>query len=470
MAGRTTTVIAVWACAALALAGSPAPAQQPGGSATDLLTGSADKQTDSPTGDKPNPTPLVKVPDWASVHFQTTVIGQGNWPFRSPYEGPLSLRPNLNYRSTETTTLFLAGRLWDGAEVVFNPEVSGGVGVSGSAGLAGFPNGEATRVGVPQPTPYFARLYWQQTLALGTETEAVPDGPSQVAGRRPVDRLVVRIGKMAATDQFDDNEFSHDPRTEFMNWSLMYNGAWDYPANVRGYTYGGTIELNRADWSLRYGVFAEPATANGAPIDPHILRAQGQVAEVEQRYKLGDLAGNIRGLMFLNRANMGNYTLALAADPAAPDITSVRAYRIKYGFGLSWDQQVTADAGVFARFGWNDGRTESWAFTEIDRTISCGFLVKGKRWGRPADTLGIAAVVNGLSDAHRAYLAAGGVGFIIGDGRLNYAPEAILEGFYNWKFAPGLTLGLGTQGVLNPAYNADRGPVALAAVRLHAEY
>jgi high affinity Mn2+ porin len=422
-----------------------------------------DKDKDKGKDEKPEPT-------WYSIHGQATVVYQGNGKFRSPYSGTRSFQSILDTATTETTTLYLAARILQGSELVFNPEVAGGAGLSGTSGIAGFPNGEATRVGLPAPTPYVARLYWKQTIGLGGETEKVEDGPSQVAGERDVDRITFRIGKMAATDAVDDNRYSHDPRTQFMNWSLMYNGAWDYPANVRGYTYGGTVELNRKDWAVRYGIFAEPVEANGADLDPHVLRAHGQVVEWEQRYEWMTRPGKLRFLGFWNTADMGNYRLALQQNPLQPDVTLTRTYRTKYGFGFNWEQEYTDDVGLFARAGWNDGQTETWAFTEIDQTVSAGLVIKGKRWCRPDDKLGFAVVFNGLSDAHRDYLAAGGVGFIVGDGRLNYGWEQIAETYYDFQIRPGADLGLGLQGVNHPGYNRDRGPLALVAMRLHFEF
>src|SRR5262249_13128986 len=248
-----------------------------------------------------------------SVHGQATVVSQGNWKFRSPYEGPNSLPPLLSYRTTNTDTLFLAGRVWSGGVVVFNPEVAGGTGIGHTLGLAGFPNGEATRIGTIAPTPYVARLLLRQTFDLGGDPEKVEAGPNQLAGTRDTDRITVSIGKMAATDVFDDNRFSHDPRTQFLNWSLMYNGAWDYPANVRGYTYGFVIDGNTRYLALRYGAFAEPAVAQGQEFDPHFLRANGQIVELEERWCLDDRPGKLREWAFLNHAHMGNYREALAA-------------------------------------------------------------------------------------------------------------------------------------------------------------
>jgi high affinity Mn2+ porin len=408
--------------------------------------------------------------EWYSVHGQGTIVSQGNWKFRSPYIGPNSLLPILNYRTTETATLYLDTRLWRGGEVVFNPEIAGGRGLSNSLGMAGFPNGEATRAGVPEPTPYVARLFLRQTFSLDGDPERVEAGPNQLAGTRDIDRITVSLGKFAATDFFDDNRYSHDPRTQFLNWSLMYTGAWDYPANVRGYTYGGVIDFNTRYLALRYGAFGEPKEANGADIDPRFLKANGHIVELEERYELGDHPGKLREWAFLNHAHMGKYRDALELMPVNPDITLTRAYRFKYGFGFNVEQELAKDFGVFARVGWNDGQSESWAFTEIDRTVAAGLQFKGGLWRRPKDEAGLAVVFNGLSDAHRDYLAAGGIGFIIGDGRLNYAPEEILELYYNWELHEGINVTADFQGVNHPAYNADRGPVAIAAIRVHFAY
>lgn len=407
---------------------------------------------------------------WYSIHEQGTIVTMKHNEFTSPYMGPLSLLPKEPSATTETATVFADTKLWQGADLVFNPEISGGTGFSGTSGIAGFPNGEATRVGVPDPTPYIARLYLRQVWDFEGESEKVDDDANQIAGVRSVDRLTFVVGKLSAEDFFDNNVYSHDPRTQFLNWSLMYNGAWDYPANVRGYTYGFAWDLNTQYWAWRYGVFAEPAFANGAPIDPHVLKANGQVSELEERYWLGDLPGHIRELVYLNHANMGNYGEALAESPVDPSVIATRSYRFKYGWGMSWDQALTPELGAFGRLGWNDGHTESWAFTEIDRTASLGLLLKGQRWHRPQDTVGLAGVINGLDGAHRDYLAAGGLDFSIGDGALRYGPEEILETFYNWQVVQGISVALDSQFVDHPAYNADRGPVFVFGLRVHLEH
>jgi high affinity Mn2+ porin len=405
--------------------------------------------------------------EWYSVHGQATDVSQGNWKFRSPYVGTNSLLPILSLRTTATTTLFLDTRLWQGAELIFNPETSGGRGLSNTLGLAGFPNGEATRVGALEPTPYVARLFLRQTFSLDGDPEKVEAGPNQLAGYRDIDRITISVGKFSAEDFFDDNRYSHDPRTQFLNWSLMYTGAWDYPANTRGYTYGGSIDFNTRYLAVRYGIFGEPKEANGQDIDPRLLMANGQILETEERWELGDHPGKLREWAYLNHAHMGKYREALAEMPVNPDITATRAYRFKYGFGLSLEQELSKDFGVFARAGWNDGQSESWAFTEIDATVALGMQLKGTRWRRPEDTVGLAAVCNGLSNAHRDYLAAGGLGFIIGDGRLHYAPEEILEVYYDWQLPKGINVAADFQGVNHPAYNQDRGPVAIFALRVH---
>jgi high affinity Mn2+ porin len=425
-----------------------------------------EKETSKPADDKEK----EAAEPWYSAHAQATMVTQDHSRFHSPYQGANSLLPVESSATSITGTLFLDFRLWEGGELVFNPEMSGGRGLSNVLGVAGFPNGEITRVGVVEPTPYFARLFVRQTFPLGDEREKVDDAVNQITGTRPVDRFTVVVGKLAATDWVDDNRYSHDPRTQFLDWALMYNGAWDYPANVRGYTYGIGLEYNTAHWAWRYGVFAEPSIANGAPLDPHILKAQGQVMELEERYKLWDKPGKVRFLAYLNHAHMGNYDDALALMPVNPDITSTEAYRYKYGFGLNIEQELTKDLGLFSRLGWNDGHSESWAFTEIDRTGALGLLLKGTCWRRPNDQLGVAGVVNGLSGPHRAYLAAGGLGFILGDGQLSYDPETILETFYNFTIRQGIVVTADCQEIFNPADNTARGPVFVGSLRVHLEY
>jgi high affinity Mn2+ porin len=255
-----------------------------------------------------------------------------------------------------------------------------------------------------------------------------------------------------------------------MNWSLMYNGAWDYSANVRGYSYGIALELNQKWWALRYGIMAEPKFANAGPLDPRFLDAHGQALEWLGRYQLWDHPGNVRLLSYVNRAHMGDYREALLEMPVDPDVALTRSYRFKYGFGLSWDQELTKDLGVFSRLGWSDGHTETWAFTPIDRTASLGMLLKGRLWRRPDDVIGLGGALNGIAKDHRDYLAAGGLDFSIGDGRLNYGLEEILEVFYDMQLYKGIFITADFQEIGNPAYNRDRGPVSAFTLRVHTEF
>jgi high affinity Mn2+ porin len=414
-----------------------------------------------------------KNPAWYSAHAQATMVTESHDVFPSPYIGPNSLLPHDIAPTSLTATLFLDARLWQregySADLVFNPELAGGQGFSNVMGIAGFPNEEITRVGVPQPTPYIARLYLRQVWGLGGEQETMKDQLNQIAGKQDVDRFTLIVGKLPATDIADDNRYAHDARTQFLNWALTYNGAWDFPANVRGYTYGIALEYHTRDWTLNYGIFAEPEYANGAPLDPHFLKANGQVLELEERYQAGGRPGTVRVLGYLNLAHMGNYRQALAEMPVDPDVTQTRATRAKYGFGLNFDQEVSDDLGLFGRLGWDDGQEETWAFTEIDATASLGLVLRGTRWHRPGDRVGLAYVLNGLSDAHKDYLAAGGLGFIIGDGRLNYGLEQIMEMYYRFQILAGMGVGFDFQEIFNPAYNRDRGPVSVFSLVAHIE-
>jgi high affinity Mn2+ porin len=355
-------------------------------------------------------------------------------------------------------------------DLYFDPEIAGGRGDSGVYGLGAPPNGDITRVGNPTPTPYVARVYLQRYFALGCETEKVESAPNQLAGDIPVSRITLAVGKMAASDWFDQNRYAHDPRTQFMNWALMYNPAWDYPADVRGYSWGGVVEWNERNFALRYGIFAEPDVANGAEYDDNLSQAHGQSLELELRYKLCDRPGKARGMVYVNNADMGNYREALILSPVNPDVTQTRSYSVKYGFCLSLEQEFTDLLGGFMRLGWSDGQTETWAYTECDQTLSLGVTLKGKRWGRPQDEVGVGVALDGLSPDHTAYLAAGGLGFELGDGRLAYGPESVLEAYYRMELSKSLAVSPDLQLIQNPGYNTDRGPLFIAAVRVHAEF
>jgi high affinity Mn2+ porin len=410
--------------------------------------------------------------DW-SLHEQATAIFQGHEPFSSLYQGSNSLYPGSEGRTSFTSTLFLGRRLWQGGALFVNPELLAGQGFSHTLGMAGFPNGEIYRVDSPSPKIVLSRLYFQQVWGLGQATEKKESDQNQLAGAVSIERITFVAGKFSLADFFDNNTYSHDPRTQFMNWALFTNGSWDYPADTRGYTYGFYTEYNRASWAVRAATVMVPRQANQLILDPNIANAHGDQIEFENRYHVQEHPGAFRLLGWMNHAHMGNYQAAVADAVSlgtTPDITTTRSYSQKYGFGINIEQELMNNLGFFTRAGWDDGRTETWAFTEIDRTAQAGFSLKGTSWNRPEDVLASAYGINGLSPDHRAYLAAGGIGFLIGDGKLNYAPEQIWETYYALKLCPHVTLTPDIQLAKNPAYNADRGPVLVGAIRLHAEF
>ena len=406
-----------------------------------------------------------------SLHLQSTWIDQAHAAFDSPYEGPNSLTGDSQAERTFSFSLFLGYRLLASTEVYYEPEVFQGHGLSNTLGMAGFPNGEAVKAAFPNLHYNTSKAFIRQTFGLGGEKEKVEDGPNQVAGSVDVDRIILTVGKFASSDFFDDNAYSHDTRSQFLNWSLWESAAWDYPADVVGYTSGFVAEWNTKDWRLHYGLFMEPTVSNGARMDTHILDAHGQILQFDWRYSIGNLTGTLRPFVFWNEARMGSYADALASPDIATALTASRAYRSKAGFGLSWDQQLTADIGAFVRLSWDDGKTESFAFTEVDRSAAAGLSADGSRWGRKDDAIGLAGVVNAISKVHQQYLAAGGLGILIGDGQLpHYGAERIVEAYYSAALTKGLKVSFDGQVLGNLAYNRDRGPATVLAVRLHAQF
>jgi len=419
-----------------------------------------------------DPAPAPAPERW-NLYWQATSIGQYHGSFHSPYSGPFSLLAHPEAEASLTTTLFLGWRPFRDTQVYFDPEIAGGRGFSSTAGVANFPNGEMPRVSTATPKPYPARLYITQDFGFGDAREAVESDENQLAGSRPVTRYSIAAGRFAVTDFFDGNRYTHDPRTQFMGWGVMYNGAWDYPADTRGYTWGWVHEFHARRWSLRYASVAEPRVPNGLRIDRRLLRDHGDAFEGEIRGKLGGHDGAVRILHYRNHTDSGSYADALrvaAQSGATPDVEAVhRAGTLKYGFGLSADQEIAAGIGVFVRLGWNDGKTASFAFTAIDRLATAGVSVAGDRWKRPHDTAASEWTVGGISGVHRSYLERGGSDFLIGDGTLRYGRENIWESYYSARLAPWLFATLDVQHVSNPAYNRDRGPVWVETLRLHIE-
>jgi high affinity Mn2+ porin len=422
-----------------------------------------------------NAQPALPDSDVWNFHAQTTFLPSAYPAFRSPYAGTDSLPGGGQARETWTATAFLGVRLWQGAEFYFDPELAQGFGLNGTLGLAGFPNGEAQKAGAPYFKIRPQRYYLKQTFGLGGEQEDVADGANQLSGTRDIDRITLIVGRFAVGDFFDGNTYAKDPRADFMNWAMWSSAAYDFPADLPGYTRGGVVELNRKDWAVRAGVFEVPTAPNSDVLtlgDKNF----GTVAELEERYAPFDQPGKLRLGIFANRGFTGNYNQALAIEDANPllDINavmaSIRTANLKYGFYVNMEQQLMKDVGLFARASWNDGQNEILSFTDIDRSLSGGLSIKGSSWGRPSDTIGIGGAINGLSAAHRDFLAAGGLGLLIGDGRLNYRPEQILETYYAYAIDKSFTFTADYQLITNPAYNADRGPVSIFSGRLHGEF
>jgi len=401
------------------------------------------------------------------IHFQATVATQAHPGFSAAYSGPHSLKTDAESATSVVMDVFTAARLWRGAELYFNPGMSGGRGLSSTLGVAAFPSGEVYRVGDPDPTIFLGRVFLRQTFGLGGGRVARESGPTQLAGGRDRDALTITIGRISTPDVVDSNPVSSDPHTRFMSWGLWASAAFDYPADTRGYTWGASAALDLGDWSARGGIFLEPKEANGMDFEWDVTRARGIAVEGERRWKLGGRGGAARALAFLNTAHMGDYDLAFAmATP--PDVIATRENgRTKLGFALSANQEFGSGLSAFVRASWNDGKTETWTFTEIDRSVAIGVVQSGARWGREADEAGAAVVISGLSSPHRGYLQAGGLGFLIGDGALRYGPEILGEIYYRLAVTKEISVGGNYQPILNPAFNRDRGPAHVFTGRVH---
>ena len=415
------------------------------------------------------PTPLNL--DWLALHGQTTFLGQYALPFHAPYHGTNSLHPN-QARETWDVALYAGIRLWEGAELWINPEVDQGFGLSETLGLAGFPSGEAYKVGARVPYVRVPRFFLRQVVDLGGGTEEVAAGINQFPTTTTANRVVLTVGKFSVSDMFDDNRYAHDPRNDFMNWALVDAGSFDYAADAWGYTYGAVAEWYQGQWTLRGGGFDLSIVPNSTVLDPSFAQFQ-LVGELERRFELWSAPGKVAVTPWLSRGRMGTYTAAvqLAQATGQPaDIAAVRRYRSRWGLAANLEQEVTPDWGLFLRTGFASPNVEPYEFTDSDRTVATGAQLRGLRWGRPDDTVGMAGILNGISGRHEAFLNAGGLGILIGDGRLPHPGlEQILETYYSvalkaWRVT------FDYQFVNNPAYNRDRGPVSVLGFRLHGQF
>jgi len=414
------------------------------------------------------------VPQWLGAQY--TFVDQHQDSLHSPYAGPMSLRANGDTERSHTFGAYFGVALPAHLQFYLDVEMFKGEGVSGATGLGGLTNGDVIRAGangLPK-TPYVARAYLRWTYPLGGETNHVERAQDQLPGDEAAERVEVKIGKMAVSDDFDKNRYAGSTRTQFMNWALFNNTAWDFAADTRGYTDGLVLALVRTTWSLRYGIYLMPYEANGQRLVNALGQSQGQQVELTLQPQKDGWA--LRFLAYRNTARMGIYNDALTIAQATgqpPDIHADDASgRHKFGFGMNGELPLAdnGETGVFLRAGWNDGHTESFVFTEVDRTLSTGFQLSGVHWARPGDHFSVAVVVNGLSRDHRNYLAAGGDGFVLGDGALNYGREQILEAYYSFSPVEHLTLSPDLQLIRNPGYNRDRGPARFVGLRAHIEF
>ena len=406
------------------------------------------------------------------VAGQANFIFQGHPPFHAPYSGPQSLQPKAEHRLSRVISLYSGLQLGRGAELLLDLESAGGRGISDAFGLAGYTNLDVVRNPQLGSAPYLARALFHQVVALGPERVPHERTPVSSATAVPARRVEIWIGKLGTVDFFDLNAAGSDSHLQFLNWTVDDNGAFDYAADTRGYSYGAVGELHERRFSLRAGVMTMPKVANGIDLDLRLDRARGQNFEAEVRPTLRGRQGAVRLLAYRNVADMGSYREAIdrfaAGRDPVPDIAKTRRQgRTKTGYGLSFDQEVSGAVRVFGRWGINDGHTESFAYTEVDGTLELGADL---RLDDERHKVGLALADNRLSNLHRTYLALGGLGFLLGDGRLSYGHEHIVEAYYDYRVWRGLYVAADLQYIRNPGYNRDRGPVWVPATRLHVDF
>lgn len=409
--------------------------------------------------------------DWR-VRGQFTNVSQWHPAFTSPYSGANSLSSRADSNETTDVTLYAGLRLSESSEVWANPEVDQGFGLSNTMGMAGFPSGEAYKVGANAPYLRIPRLFYRKVIGLGGEQRSVDSAANQLAGARSADNVTLTVGKFSVVDMFDTNTYAHDPRNDFMNWAIVESGAFDYAADSWGYSYGASVEWTQSRWTWRNGFFNLSKVPNERNMDMSFAQHEA-VTELEERHQLLGRPGKLKLLLFLNHARMGSYADAVQLAKqtnTAPNTALVRRGSSQTGFAVNFEQELSANFGAFARASQNSGSREAYEFADITRSVSAGVSAQGDRWGRHDDTVGMAAVVNGLSDAARQYFAAGGLGILIGDGQLrHYAPEKIGELYYSLKASDHFKISVDYQHVINPAYNHDRGPVSIYGIRIHGE-
>lgn len=420
-----------------------------------------------------------------NIHGQVTEIVQGDPSFHALYSGPNSLNSNGEVQETFTSDLFGGARLWRGGEIHVDGLLWQGYGLSHTEGIEDFPNGDAFKLGTTYPHFMFAHLFIRETIGLGGKKEPVADGPLALAGEQDISRLTFTIGRFTPMDMFDHNTYAQDSHTQFLNWAMQTNLAWDFPSDSVGYTTGIAVELNQPKWTLRTGWFQTPGTKNGFTADdlvltfPHagssgkFVDSWGAAGEFEWRYNADPHPGAMRFLAWMDKANMISYREAaslLESNGPQADLSPARAYRHKYGFGLNLEQGVTKNIGIFSRLGWNNGQTEGWMYTDANWTASLGVNGSGSAWHRPSDSAGLAFVTSGASASAQKFLEAGGLDIVDGDGALTYGSEKVMEAYYNFPIWKAVQATVDYEFVDNPAFNRDRGPVSVFGVRFHWQF
>ncbi len=434
-----------------------------------------------PLSGQDGPVPSSSAADGDTFWNRFWISGQANFirqqhpSFPAQFSGPNSFVSQSEHATSRVETLYTGFQITNRLEILCDVESAGGAGLSSALGIAGFTNVDVVRNPTLGEAPYISRVMLHYTIPLSGETTEATRNPLALASTVPVRRLELRIGKMSTVDFFDLNSAGSDSHLQFMNWAAVNNGAFDYAADTRGYTYGFVAEYYAKAWAARFGEMLMPTVANGIALDWNMARARGENFEVEYHAEfLPKRASIVRALAFVNHAAMGSYREAidgfLSGKDSVPDVTLYRQQgRVKYGFGLNAEQELAPSLRVFGRLGWNDGANESYAYTEIDRTAEIGADLRGNRWHRSQDKIGAAYVVNGISGDHRRYLQLGGLGFILGDGGLNYGLEKIFETYYTAHVWRGISVAADYQHVANPGYNRDRGPASVVGFRIHIE-
>jgi len=406
---------------------------------------------------------------------QANFVFQTHPDFHALYSGTHSLGPRYEKATSRVITLYTGVRVNHATEILVDLEEAGGTALSSGFGLAGDTNLDIVRNPLLSKAPYLGRGMLHYVLALSEDKVENQRNALSLFPELPRRRLEFRVGKFSMPDFFDVNSVGSDTHFQFLNWTTDNNGAWDYAADTRGYTVGAVLDYEDRNWGFRFAEALMPKVSNGIDLVWKPWQAHAENFEYElRRGVIPNKAGVLRLLAYSNSANMGVYRDQVIQGKergVTPDITE-HPWHItrKYGFGLNFEQNLTHYLTAFTRVGWDDGKTESFAYTEVDQTVAVGIGASGSWWHRKKDRAGIAMVSNAIKKDHQNYLAAGGLGFLLGDGHLRYGRENIFETYYTVHAWRGIYLAPGFQHINDPGYNRDRGPVSVPSFRAHIEF